>query len=453
MANGRILAGGVAFNQPLADILVQLKPDGTLAPDFGNQGIVINNLPNVPFPPGFDLAVLPDNKILTVSSFIRRYLGNGEIDSSLAVTYNHGGENIAAMPNGNFIVTRSRTFASGGGVWLYHRSGRFIGGRASFNLATNDVAVQPDGKIITVNSPPPSDSFVVTRLLSFTSIATRLADYDGDEQTDVTVYRPSNRTLYVLRSAGGTFSYTTDRDATRIIPEFFGAFGGGLVVSTFVYWQEPSSPGTPAYFYGATAGGGSIGFQWGVAGDIPVGGDYDNDGRTDFTVFRPQNGAWYSNLSSNNGFRAVFFGQIGDKPVPADYDYDGITDVAVFRPSSGVWYVRRSSDEGLTAVQFGTNGDIPLTGDFDGDGRADFVVFRPSEGIWYLLGTTQGFRAVQFGLSTDFPVPGDYDGDGRHDVAVFRQGVWYILGSSRGFYAVQWGLPADVPVAVRYAFY
>lgn len=170
-----------------------------------------------------------------------------------------------------------------------------------------------------------------------------------------------------------------------------------------------------------------------------------------FTVYRPSEGIWYiTQNSSENPFRAVRWGLDGDKPVPADYDYDGISDIAVYRPSTGMWWILRSSDGGYFAVRFGIASDIPLTGDFDGDGFADFTVYRASEGNWYQLLTTGGFRAVKFGLATDSPVPGDYDGDGRHDIAVYREGFWYLLQSTEGFKAVQWGLPGDVPVSVRY---
>lgn len=85
--------------------------------------------------------------------------------------------------------------------------------------------------------------------------------------------------------------------------------------------------------------------------------------------------------------------------------------------------------------------------DFDGDGKADVSLFRPTEGIWYLLQSTNGFTAFQFGLTDDKPTPADYDGDGKTDAAVFRNGVWYILKSAGGTSIIQFGLTNDIPIA------
>ncbi|MGI8787428.1 MAG: choice-of-anchor Q domain-containing protein [Pyrinomonadaceae bacterium] len=131
--------------------------------------------------------------------------------------------------------------------------------------------------------------------------------------------------------------------------------------------------------------------------------DFDGDGRSDISVFRPSTGIWYVQQSTA-GFTGVSFGQIGDLITPADFDGDGKTDVAVFRPSNGVWYLLRSS-LGFTGVAFGQAGDIPVPADYDGDGRADIAVFRPSNGYWYLQRSSLGFTGIAFGADGDKPAP------------------------------------------------
>jgi hypothetical protein len=421
----------------ISNFLVSFNPNGSLSSNFGTNGVAVFWAGFVGG--GFDFAVLPDGKILVVADKTYSFFSNGTQD--LNFTGGNVGSNLAVRSDGRFIIGGS--FITNFETRFFTNNGRFVGGAR--NLPGREIAVQPDDKFVFVGST--ETEFILARLITVTSQGTRIADYDNDDRTDIAVLRPSNSTLYALRSSSGFIAYNSGEasfEVKRVIPERFTS------QLPFTYWKSGNIENSPAYFCHTNGAGSRQCTQWGMLGDFAVGGDYDGDRFTDFTVFRPQTGIWYIRRSSNNQSFAIQWGLLGDKPVPADYDYDGITDVAVYRPSTGTWWIRRSSDNTSFGIQFGAANDIPLTGDYDGDGRADFVVFRPSNGVWYQFTTTEGFKAVQFGLSTDKPVPGDYDGDGSHDLAVFRQGVWYLLQSAEGFKAVQFGAANDIPVSVRY---
>lgn len=181
--------------------------------------------------------------------------------------------------------------------------------------------------------------------------------------------------------------------------------------------------------------------------------DFDGDGKTDVSVFRPSDGNWYIDRSTA-GFTAVHWGNSTDTLVPGDYDGDGKADTAVFRPSAVGgeldFYLLKSNGFVYSGVSWGLPGDIPVIGDYDGDGKDDTGVFRPSDGFWYILTTAGGMSFIPFGQNGDVPIAGDFDGDGLSDRTVFRGGQWITLKSSGGVTITPFGLASDLPVPADY---
>ncbi len=201
---------------------------------------------------------------------------------------------------------------------------------------------------------------------------------------------------------------------------------------------------TEAVWYLNRSTDGSSATHFGVPTDKITPADYDADGKTDISIYR--DGTWWRVNSSNNTFGAVHFGMPNDIPVPADYTGDGRAELAVYR--SGTWILLDLSNNQINTIQFGISTDKPVASDYDGDGRADQAVYRSGE--WHMNRSSKGYAVANFGLAVDIPVVGDYDGDGKTDLAVYRNGTWYLLQSTQGFTAFQFGIAADIPTPADY---
>jgi hypothetical protein len=222
--------------------------------------------------------------------------------------------------------------------------------------------------------------------------------------------------------------------------------------------------------------------QWGQSGDDPRSvGDYDGDGKIDYTVrrgdFVNNTVTWFIMSSTTNTMRAVRFGAAANGFLPqsfpgADFTGDGRDELIIvtgaFTFGGPITYIIGDAvtGAGIATIPWGDAAtDYAVApADYTGDGRADLVAWRgrngslADAGVWYIRNTATGaVTGTRFGVGggDDLAVRGDYDGDGRHDIAVYRRSnqTFYALSSSNNSLIFQQtGAAGDFPLGNQFVW-
>ncbi len=313
-------------------------------------------------------------------------------------------------------------------------------------------------------APPPPPTPQLSKEYVYAGSGSRLlavedANANAAPPSDLAVWRPTNGTWYVNKGTTWMQQAWGQAGDTPIPGDFDG--DGKTDFSIF-------RPGTPyaTWYIIHSSTGGQVSFQYAVSSDLPAQADYDGDGKTDPAVYRPPtggatNGVWYIQ-GTTAGYYTYTWGEAGDIPASADYDGDGRADIGVFRLSNRTFYSIHSSNNNIvnyaSGIPSGTYDWQTVSGDYDGDGRGDYAVYNKTTATWYVRQSSTGTFNAPFtwGTGGDFAVHNDYDGDGKVDYAVWTPsganvGRWHIKKSSDNSTRDQtWGIQYDIPVPAFY---
>lgn len=256
-------------------------------------------------------------------------------------------------------------------------------------------------------------------------------DFDGDGRTDLALYREGSRSIDIAPQQSYWYYLSTRTGATGVIP-------------------------------------------WGRTLDVPAPGDFDNDGKTDVSIYRwwsfetGDTNEWWVNKSS--GGHKILIYEPGYHKFNRNYVGDGKSEIGQLYQINisqipnqpcyvSIYFVgdleyntiRKTVGEACNVIP------TPVPGDYNNDGRSEIAVYNNQTFKVWLPPYNSAYTTPDMiqTLNVESPAPGDYDGDGKTDFAGTRSQsgrlIWVVKKSSFGAETeTDFGFATDKPVPGDY---
>jgi len=448
---------------------------GDLDTTFGSGGIVVTSHIN---PPYFDspssMQLQPDGKIVvcgfimfeddannvhTVSFFLARYHPNGTLDTSFGTNgkviapINSGAENvgeeIAIQPDGKIIAVGGRHISDGVTGFAVNRynsdgtldasfgtGGRVVTQVSNYSRGAKSVKVQPDGKMVVVGD---AEGFAVVRYNPNGSLDTSFGAggkvitqfYSGSHHANAVMLQPNGKII-----VAGHYETHPAEDFALARYNADGSLDFGFGVDGKVVQMFPNSSGylldAELQPDGRILVGGIVEPEPGSPAGVKVVVCYKSDGSTD-TIFAAND----IFTAPNNFISAFDSAEIALQPNGK---------IVLFGSLNSGASTLRINPNGSLDTNFGSNGiattnysfSYGRTGAIQQDGRILLLGFR-----W--ISNNNIIACFLSDSAIQQPAQFDFDGDARSDISVFRSSnrTWYLNQSTVGFSATQFGLSTD----------
>lgn len=454
LPSGKFLAAGYLRTTNADAVLARYNADGTLDTTFGNLGYTqFGTTSSELF---WDLHIV-SGKIVGTGS--RQLVSPASPDDFMLVRYSMEGQLDTSFGTNGVVYTDFNTTRDTCLTSAMQADGKLV-----LVGWTSPITYNPDYAVARFKFTP-KDTFVDFDGDGITDLANMRSAGIGAPYT-----------WWIKNSSNGAISTFNFGVRPRDVPAPADYDGDGK--DDIALWRNTPQTGEVCAFYIMKSTTGTIDIiPFGLNGDTPVVEDYDGDGIDDLSVYRapsttagPGQATWFVKYSANNPNGNITYIPFGmrygtqadqvDEPYPGDFDGDGKADftiqrrqdISVVSSATPGMFITMNASGNISYQYFGLFADRILPGDYDGDGKTDICVARgfninPGNTTWYIKYSSgiPDYTTV-FGTGFNF-AQGDYDGDGKTDIAYMltnstpgATGYWYMASSSNNDVKfVSWG--------------